>query len=127
MSDPTGMSTEFQALAMEVDAGRLRMDNEAADRCAKVCSNYIDGLDSLKQQGKFLVRIEAFGELVSAQALGEKFFTLANGGDGSFAEIIQQHIDAAVQMRDVFTRAGAAYKATDQSTCQALGAAGSQL
>lgn len=118
---------EFQTLAGEVDAGRLRMNDGAAERCANVCSAYIEGLDKLKLGGRDLVLLEAFGELGSARALGEKFFKLANGGGGSFEDIIQQHIDAAMQMRDVFTKAGAAYKATDQSTSEALGAAGSQL
>ena len=127
MSNAPASIGEFQALAGEVDAGRLRMDDEAAERCAKVCDTYIEGLRSIKDTGRNLVRLEAFGQLDSAKALGEKFFKLASGGGGSFEDVIQQHIDAAMQMRDVFTKAGAAYKATDQSTSQALGAAGSQL
>lgn len=127
MSDLPGSIREFQGLASEVDAGRLSMDNDAAERCARVCQNYVDGLSTLKAMGRNLVRLEGFGELNSAKALGEKFFKLATDGDGSFEAVIQQHIDAAMQMRDVFTKAGAAYKETDQSTSQALDAAGSQL
>ncbi len=127
MTDSSGMISEFQGLAGDVAAGRLRMDNEAAEHCANVCTNYIDGLDKLKRTGRDIVRLEGFGELDSAKALGEKFFKLATDGDGSFEAVIQQHIDAAMQMRDVFTKAGAAYKATDQSTSGALDAAGSQL
>lgn len=119
--------SEFQALSAEVDAGRLRMSNDAADRCALVCERYAEGLQTLKEHGRRMVFIESFGQLDSSRALREKFFRLASGGGGSFEDVIQQHIDAALQMRDVFTKAGAAYKLTDESTSRALNSAGSQL
>ncbi len=119
--------SEFQALSAEVDAGRLRMSSDAADRCASVCERYAEGLQALKERGRRMVFIESFGQLDSSRALGEKFFKLASGGGGSFEDVIQQHIDVAMQMREVFTKSGAAYKQADESTRQALDAAGSQL
>lgn len=119
--------TEFQALAGEVAAGRLRMNDDAAGRCAKACATYIDGLSDLKMLGATLVRLESFGSLRSAQQLGQKFFDLAAGGAGSFEEILQQHIDVAMQIQDVFIKAGAAYTAAEQANEQSITAAGSGL
>ncbi len=120
MGDPNQTLTEFKGLADEVAAGRLRLNDAAADRCAQACDRYIDGLITLKRRGRRLVRVDAFGDLGSAQALGEKFFNLAAGGGGSFEDVIQQHIDVATEMRDVFADAGAAYRASDEAHAATL-------
>ncbi|QNG19314.1 hypothetical protein G4H71_18510 [Rhodococcus triatomae] len=126
MTDSTS-TTQFQAMAAAAESGELRLSGDAAERCARACRDYIDGLDRLRRGADRLVRLESFGDLESAQQLGKKFFDLAVGSEGSFEDIVQKHIDTAMQMEDMFIKAGAAYRATEESNTQGLGAAGSAL
>ncbi|MFD4368456.1 hypothetical protein [Rhodococcus sp. NPDC058521] len=123
----SGVLGDLQALSVAVDGGQLRLNGDAANRCAEACARYADGLSRLKGQGRHLVRWEAFGDLASAQQLGKKFSDLATGGEGSFEQVIQQHIDVAMKMQDVFINAGAAYRQTEDSNAGALGSIGSDL
>ena len=122
-----GVTTQFQAMAAAASTGELRLSPDAAERCARACRDYIDGLNRLKYRARYLVRVESFGDLESAQQLGKKFFDLAVGSEGSFDDVVQKHIDTAMQMEDMFIKAGAAYRATEESNTQGLGAAGSAL
>ncbi|MDO3651275.1 hypothetical protein [Nocardia mangyaensis] len=122
MADTNQVAKEFQTLAGEAAAGRLVIEFDAAERCAKWCEDYISDLDVLKRRAERMVIVDSFGSLTSAKALGNKFAELANGkaGTGSYADAIRQHQEVLSAMADMYRKAGAAYKDCDEATQLAI-------
>ena len=112
----------FRRVTAEVAAGRMSMKLEAAAAAANRCDQYIHELQKMKESGKFLVKVEAFGTLGSAQALGQKFQALAMGGPGitGFTQACEQRIDLIKDMKDFFLRAGAAVEAQEHENARVL-------
>ncbi|MBF6353313.1 hypothetical protein IU449_01915 [Nocardia higoensis] len=122
MTTPSQLATEFQRLAGEAAAGRLIIEFDAAERCAKWCDEYIGNIRKSALHAQAAVRIDSFGNLTSASTLGQKFYDLANGaqGSGSFTDAMREHIAIIEAMADMYRKAGAAYQACDESTRQAI-------
>ncbi|MFJ2665438.1 hypothetical protein ACIO14_13905 [Nocardia fluminea] len=118
MADTNETAKEFQRLAGEAAAGRLVIEYDAAERCAKWCDDYSFELATLSQRAKSMVFAESFGDLTSATKLGEKFATLAQGGPGtgSYTDAITKHQEILTAMADMYRKAGAAYKNCDEAT-----------
>ncbi|MFD4356106.1 hypothetical protein ACFWPX_26395 [Nocardia sp. NPDC058518] len=113
---------QFQTLAGEAAAGRLIIEEDAANRCAQRCDDYRIELDQLSFRAKRMVQADSFGDLESAIALGDKFAKLASGeaGSGSYTDAITQHQEILTAMADMYRKAGAAYKACDEATQLAI-------
>ncbi|WP_156910243.1 hypothetical protein [Nocardia mangyaensis] len=122
MADANAVAKEFQTLAGEATAGRLIIEYDAAERCAKWCDEYSRDLDDLGRRAQLIVSIESFGNLRSASTLGDKFAKLANGGagSGSYTDAIRQHQEILASMADMYRKAGAAYKDCDEATQLAI-------
>ncbi|MFE9784403.1 hypothetical protein ACFYO7_03395 [Nocardia salmonicida] len=122
MADSNEFAKQFQTLAGDAAAGRLIIEFDAAERCAKWCDDYISDLDKLKWRTQNMVQVESFGNLGSATKLGQKFADLAQGGPGtgSYTEAIRQHQEVLVAMADMYRKAGAAYKNCDEATQLAI-------
>ncbi|MGW5573826.1 hypothetical protein ACWEVD_21750 [Nocardia thailandica] len=122
MTTPTGMAQEFARLAGEAQAGRLVIEFDAAERCAKWCDDYANELRSLTRRAQGLVNVDSFGSLNSAKTLGQKFYDLATGGagTGSFTQATAEHIKVIEAMADMYRKAGAAYQACDAATQAAI-------
>ncbi|MGQ4616493.1 hypothetical protein [Nocardia sp. R7R-8] len=129
MTSPLDMKHEFQSLVGEATAGRLLIEDGVAERCAKLCDDYVTELRDLSPQAIYLVKVDSFGILQSAKTLAKKFYDLAVGGvgSGSYQDSVRQHIEVVQQMADMFRKAGEAYKAADQGTQQAIARAGDQV
>lgn len=122
MADMNQIAKEFQTLAGEAAAGRLIIEHDAAERCAKWCDEYVTQLDQLGRRAQAMVFVDSFGDLNSATTLGKKFANLANGGagTGSYADAIRQHQEVLTHMADMYRKAGAAYKNCDEATQLAI-------
>ncbi|MFE3547023.1 hypothetical protein ACFXK0_29015 [Nocardia sp. NPDC059177] len=122
MADTNGMAQQFKTLAGEAAAGRLIIEYDAAERCAKWCEDYINDLNDLARRTQRMVTVDSFGDLNSAKALGRKFAELAEGGEGSgsYFDAARQHIEILTQMADMYRKAGAAYKNCDEATQLAI-------
>ncbi|MFF0544400.1 hypothetical protein [Nocardia thailandica] len=122
MTTPTEMTKEFQRLAGEASAGRLIIEYDAAERCARWCDDYVTDLRRLVARTQNLVSVDSFGKLTSAIALGKKFNDLALGGagTGSYADAATKHIEVIEAMADMYRKAGAAYQACDEQTQAAI-------
>ncbi|MFE3320393.1 hypothetical protein [Nocardia sp. NPDC059195] len=119
---PNDLATNFQSMAGEAAAGRLIIEYDAAERCAKWCDAYIADLRALSLRTQSMVLADSFGSLNSAKALGKKFADLAEGGPGtgSYADAATQHIEILTAMADMYRKAGAAYKNCDEATQLAI-------
>lgn len=113
---------EFQTLSGEAAAGRLIIEEQAAERCAKWCDEYIADLRGLSLRTRRMVDADSFGDLNSAKELANKFATLAEGGagSGSYADAATQHIEILTAMADMYRKAGAAYKNCDEAAQLAI-------
>ncbi|WP_405180116.1 hypothetical protein OG225_01705 [Nocardia sp. NBC_01377] len=122
MASPGELSKEFQRLAGEASSGRLIIEFDAAERCAKWCDDYCSELRNLSSRTRNLVFVDSFGNLTSAKTLGSKFQDLATGGagSGSYPAAVSEHIGILEAMADMYRKAGAAYKACDEATQQAI-------
>ena len=67
----------------------------------------------MRRRSRRLSTREAYGTLASAQQLGAKFETKAIGPAVSRTSL-QQQIDTVTQLRDLFERAGRAYRDAGQ-------------
>ncbi|MEU4812360.1 hypothetical protein AB0H20_24425 [Nocardia fluminea] len=122
MAEPHELTKQFQTLAGEAAAGRLVIEFDTAERCAKHCDNYISDLDRLKSRTQSMVNVGSFGSLGSATELGKKFANLAIGGPGtgSYSDAIRLHQEVLAAMADMYRKAGAAYKNCDEATQLAI-------
>ncbi|MEV0547642.1 hypothetical protein [Nocardia salmonicida] len=116
------LATEFQSLTGDAAAGRLIIEYDTAERCAKWCDDYIADLQSLAGRTGRMVVVDSFGTLNSAKALGKKFVDLAEGGEGSgsYTDAAAKHIEILTNMADMYRKAGAAYKNCDEATQLAI-------
>ncbi|MGQ4599987.1 hypothetical protein [Nocardia sp. R6R-6] len=129
MTEQPDLKQEFRFLAGEASAGRLLIEDDVAERLAKICDDYVNSLNSLSKSADRVVAVDSFGILASAKTLAKKFQDLAVGGvgSGSYQDSVRQHIDVVRQMADMFRKAGEAYKAVDRGTQQAIAKAGDQV
>ncbi|MFC4377142.1 hypothetical protein ACFO5K_23950 [Nocardia halotolerans] len=113
---------EFQRLAGEASAGRLIIEDGAAERCAGWCDAHSAELDVLARRAQRMVFVDSFGDLNSANKLGDKFFQLAQGGagSGSYTDAIAKHQEILTAMADMYRKAGAAYRNCDEATQLAI-------
>ncbi|MEV6224792.1 hypothetical protein ACGFQG_23965 [Nocardia fluminea] len=122
MAEMNALAKDFQTLSGEAAAGRLIIEYDAAERCAKWCDDYINDLRSLSLRTRRMVDVDSFGNLNSAKTLAKKFADLADGGEGtgSYLDAARQHIEILTQMADMYRKAGAAYKNCDEATQLAI-------
>ena len=117
----------WRELSERAESGLMEIPADVASRCDQVCADYIDHLAGMLGKTKFLVDLDAFGELPSAQMLGAKFKRLADGDEGSAAVVIRQHIEVIELMRSVFRRYFVETDAVDQSVGARIGGIGADL
>ncbi|QII02513.1 hypothetical protein BH92_23965 [Rhodococcoides fascians A21d2] len=117
----------WRDLSERAEAGLMEIPAGVASRCDQVCADYIDHLAGMLGKTKFLVDLDAYGTLPSAQLLGAKFKRLADGEEGSAAAVIRQHIEVIELMRSVFRRYFVDTEAVDQSVGARIGGIGAGL
>jgi hypothetical protein len=117
----------WQDLSERAEAGLMEIPPGVASQCDQVCAEYIDHLAGMLGKTKFLVDLDAFGTLPSAQQLGRKFKRLADGEERSAAVAIRQHIEVIELMRSVFRRYFVDTEEIDQSVGARVGEIGAAL
>jgi len=113
MTTPVFDESTLRSLTSLADSGDLRLADDVASACAHACTTLIEELRSLKRRSRNMSTRTAYGILASAQQLGAKFEAKAIG-PGGFEDVLQQHIDTVTQLRDLFEKAGRAYRDADQ-------------
>lgn len=117
----------WRHLSDQAEAGVLEIPEDVAAQCDSACGTYIAHLEGMVQQTEFLVDLDAFGTLPSAQQLGRKFKRLADGEERSAAVAIRQHIEVIELMRSVFRRYFVETEELDESVGARIGAIGADL
>lgn len=117
----------WRALAAQAESGHLEIPEGVASQCDKVCAEYTLHLELMLEKTKWLVDVDAFGTLPSAQQLGRKFKRLADGEERSAAVAIRQNIEVIELMRSVFRRYFVETEEVDQSVAARIGGIGADL
>ncbi|HEY5857463.1 MAG TPA: hypothetical protein VIW24_26400 [Aldersonia sp.] len=117
MTFPSGPTID--ALLRNAEAGTLRLDEDVAADCQHACDALLDELNQILRNTGRLSTISAYGTLASAQQLGAKFEAKAVG-EGGMRDVIRQHIDTVTQLRDLFEKAGRAYREADARAAEML-------
>ncbi|WP_415973231.1 hypothetical protein [Rhodococcus sp. 077-4] len=111
----------WREMSAQAEAGLLEIPESVAAQCDAACADYIAHLEGMVQKTEFLVDLDAFGTLPSAQQLGRKFKRLADGEERSAAVVIRQHIEVIELMRSVFRRYFVETEAVDRSVGARIG------
>ncbi|MDI6628072.1 MAG: hypothetical protein QME72_10175 [Rhodococcus sp. (in: high G+C Gram-positive bacteria)] len=118
---------QWRNLSEQAAAGALEIPEGVAFECDQACAEYLRHLNGMLQKTEFLVDLNAFGTLPSAQQLGRKFKRLADGEERSAAVTIRQHIEVIQLMRSVFRRYFVETEEVDRSVGARIGDIGSGL
>ena len=118
---------QWRNLSEQAAAGALEIPEGVAFQCDQACAEYLRHLNGMLQKTEFLVDLDAFGTLPSAQMLGAKFKRLADGEERSAAVAIRQHIEVIESMRSVFRRYFVDTEEVDQSVGARVGEIGAAL
>jgi hypothetical protein len=94
----------WQNLNAQADAGTITIPPDVASQCDAACAAYLAHLSDMKRKATQLGEFQEWGDLKSAQDLGDRFLRLATGTDRSLDIILQQHIDVIESMRMLFRR-----------------------
>lgn len=118
MVDSSDMKQNFAALSNGAGSGQLLIEDGVADKCIQHCQNHLVDLNDLAYRARYLVHVDSFGDLQSAQTLSKKFDALGSGGagSGSFIDAVNQRIATVQQMEEMFKKARDAFKASDEAT-----------
>lgn len=95
-----------------VSSGHLRLEPAVAEACTFACDDLLDSLDDLQIASDWMSTKSAYGTLASARTLGGKFEQKAVG-DGGFSQVIGRHATVIMELRDLFEKAGRAYREAD--------------
>ncbi|WP_433712364.1 hypothetical protein ACQP2U_40040 [Nocardia sp. CA-084685] len=105
---------EWTRLLDRANAGELSLDPEVGSGLDKVCDDQIDGLNSVLESIDRISNITGFGTFNSGKILEKKFSETASGTDRSLSTVIEQHIDAVKNLKQVVAKAIANFGAQDQ-------------
>ena len=119
MTAPNTMLAELAALGASAEDGSLRLEPGVAEACVAACEKFADDLEALKLNTRWMSTPTAFGILASAQTLGGKFEAKAIGANG-LHDVLEQHIDTVHHLRDLFEKAGRAYRDADARAAEML-------
>lgn len=96
----------------------LEITTEAAERCARACAEFAEGITAVRSTIQVQDFAQGFGTLPSGLALARKYSELAVGGPGSLSTLLQAHIAIASSLADTFTEMGRNYESTDSEAAQ---------
>ncbi|HEY5854499.1 MAG TPA: hypothetical protein VIW24_10720 [Aldersonia sp.] len=113
MTTPVFDESTLRSLSALADSGDLRLADDVASACVNACTTLIEELRLLMHGSRYMSSRDAYGILASAQQLGAKFEAKAIG-PGGFQDVVLQHIDTVTQLRDLFEKAGRAYRDADE-------------
>lgn len=112
------------ALMYEAHTGRLRLDDEVASVCAEACSTLLSELDRVHLELGKDRWAPGFGDFDAGKQLSEKYAAKAGGADLSFRQVIRSHVEAVMQMRELFEAAGRAYREAEDANAARLAFSG---
>ncbi|MEV2225146.1 hypothetical protein AB0E01_35510 [Nocardia vinacea] len=106
--------SEWTRLLVRANAGDLSLDPEVGNGLDKVCDDQIDRLNTVLEKIDRISNITGFGTFNSGKILEKKFSETASGTDRSLSTVIEQHIDAIKNLKQVVAKAIANFVAQDQ-------------
>ena len=115
-------SSDFTALTKAATGNYIRLDPQAAQDCAKMCSDLITELKSaINDTGKLatLAHDQAFGDgtiIPNAKDLADRYDSRAGGGDSSLQHALGKHVKVVSDMMDTFVAAGRAYLTNEHAS-----------
>ncbi len=109
------VASRWQSLAVEAQAGRLRLDPDIARDLTAACDARLDVLKQTVYLARQLAKVDGFGELPSGVLLATKFSQKGSGGTNSLDVVLQQHVDAVKAMQIVFNKSIEGYSQQDSA------------
>ena len=119
MTTPHHVPAELASLAASIEGGNAATEPGVAERCIACVRQFADDLNDAEAHTSWMSTRPAYGILASAQTLGGKFEAKAIGANG-LRDVLQQHIDTILQLRDLFEKAARAYRDADARAADAL-------
>jgi hypothetical protein len=129
MADPT----DFTPLIKAAKGNYIRLEPQAAQDCAKICSDLITELKSaINDAAKLstLAKDQAFGDgsiIPNAKDLADRYDSRADGGDSSLQHALGKHVTIVSDMMDTFIAAGRAYLTNENASTKDFDSAIKQL
>ena len=121
MTAPAFDESTLRSLTTLANSGELRLADDVASACVNACTTLLEELESLRRETRDLSKRAPYGILASAQQLGAKFEAKAIG-PGGLQDVLKQHIDTVTEFRDLFEKAGRAYRDADQRAADMIAA-----
>ncbi|KAA8879684.1 hypothetical protein F3087_43795 [Nocardia colli] len=117
MADPS----EFDRLTKAAKDNYIRLEPQAAQDCAKMCSQMITELDKAINDADHLATVQGFGtNLPNATDLAKRYNDRANNGDSSLKYALTKHREVVNDMLETFISAGRAYLQNEHATTAAI-------
>lgn len=119
-------SSDFTNLTKAAQGNYIRLDPQAAQDCANLCSDLIKELTSTINDIPSLDNVQGFGDgthITNAKDLADAYNALATeakGGDSSLEHALKKHRDIVSDMMDTFIAAGRAYKVNEHASAADL-------
>jgi hypothetical protein len=113
-------NSDFTNLTKAAKGNHIRLKDDAAKKCAQMCVNLIDELDTAIKDADSLATVTGFGNLKDAEELAKRYSDLAgsgkDGGDSSLKHALERHRAVVSDMKDTFVAAGRAYLENEDAT-----------
>jgi len=116
--------TSLSTLADEVAAGTVQVDVDDLKKLAAAAGVYISEIDEQMRNVRDTVRVDSFGGLKAARALGQKFKDLTDGTPSEGLSLVQLYEKRIAIMQNIqtqFQKAIDNYPSADQANAEALG------
>ncbi|GAB2639964.1 hypothetical protein ACWDYH_08880 [Nocardia goodfellowii] len=112
--------SEFDRLTKAAEGKHIRLEPNAAQDCAKLCSDMVTQLNSAINNAKTLGNVKGFGDLPDATALAQRYSDRATNGDSSLEYALKKHVEVVNDMMDTFIAAGRAYLEHEKASADEL-------
>lgn len=117
-----GSATQWEYLANEADAGRLKLDPGVAADCVAACEGLINDLKGLERLAVAAQRAEGFGGFDSGRELAEMYGKKGIGGVDAIDDILRQHRVVVSLIRDTISASVTRVGAQDDANSQQISA-----
>ncbi|WP_069162226.1 hypothetical protein [Nocardia altamirensis] len=113
--------SEFDGLTKAAKGRHIRLKPDAAQNCAKLCSDMIIELNSAIGNASKLANTQGFGNnITNANDLAKRYNDRATTGDSSLHHALTKHREMVNDMMETFIASGRAYLENEKASAAEL-------
>ena len=112
--------SQWQVLANEASAGRLKLDPSVASDCLSACDELLAGFEDLLILAASARRADGFGGFDSGHELSEMYGLKGSGGPDAIDRIVREHRQVVTLIRDTISASVANVGAQDDTNAQGI-------